>query len=174
MIVTDKPVRIEPAHPYSYSEEARNTYNYQNACLRIVGDFPRPRNTQRQVSVCGWTGFDEWELDQQERVIGDSFAPVGSAILDVYTDRISHEQWQEAVKALDYKQGGGFQQAAMHAPDANILTFARVAVGDARLTGVRIVRYTNVSSGYPVWRIDGYINPIAAAKKQEQEGTSHA
>lgn len=70
----------------------------------------------------------------------------------VYSDRIPHDKYEKAIKKyLKDKTTWSWDT-----PDENhkiSLAFFSEIFG-RKITGYRIVRYTNVSSGYPVWRFD--------------------
>ena len=72
-------------------------------------------------------------------------------VSSVYNDRIPFEKWRE----LQSKHfSANAPSLEFEAPDREKMMALLEEYFGRKLTGYRIVRYTSVSSGYPVWRFD--------------------
>ncbi|MFF2532346.1 hypothetical protein ACFVS2_25890 [Brevibacillus sp. NPDC058079] len=79
----------------------------------------------------------------------------GDYINSYYSDRFSSEDWENALQHISHELHID-EWVELEADEDlldELLHFAS-ALFKRDVTGVRIVRYTNASSGYPVWRID--------------------
>ena len=138
MIVKDAPLQLGQVDPYSFASLSANRYSVQNMLIARAGDFP-------SVSC-----------------------PVGSEIHDAYEDRLcmwDHEKYNDLCEKHGAKFLGDWARGV---DSAKLLAFVRDALDMPHATGCRIVRFTNVSSGYPCHRIDAYANPstVEASKKE--------
>ena len=85
----------------------------------------------------------------------------GDAHYEIWSDRV-HEAWSQAVEAADPEEsarGGGAEDFFRRLSRESFFRFLGKLIeatrGEPRhpVTGGRIVRYTNVSSGYPCYRV---------------------
>lgn len=85
----------------------------------------------------------------------------GEECFEVYDDRV-YSEWREAWPLLKYEAGGGPDAALNRANNEDFLAFASklfslINKREITLTGATAIRYTNYSSGYPVYRVTGVI-----------------
>lgn len=79
----------------------------------------------------------------------------GDYMNSVYSDRLPYELYNNALKKAGCNQW--MDNWATSASDEQLLTFVREVFEKPEITGCRILRFTNVSSGYPCYRFDVYI-----------------
>lgn len=96
-----------------------------------------------------------------------SCLPKGHKACEVWSDR-SYLRWQEATQDLRSREN---DVAFWHGVSSrDLMKFAkRMAEGegiDGIVTGARVVRYTNRSSGYPCHRLDIIYKPAAAVYRE--------
>jgi hypothetical protein len=86
-----------------------------------------------------------------------SFFYQGDIVFSQYSDRIPYKDWQKL--SDKYLSKGGFEDGGCFRilEDKDFLSFCRDACYfDKEIYGARIVRFTNLSTGYPLVRIDIY------------------
>lgn len=74
----------------------------------------------------------------------------GDFISSVYSDRVSTEQWEKATEDIQNKWN---LENWRNLGSEKLLKFAS-NLYQRDITGIRVIRYTNVSNGYPCYRID--------------------
>jgi hypothetical protein len=126
---------IEPAKPIQLFDFYADRYNIQNA-LVVQYDFP----------TFVYINKDNWED-------GDFFG-------DTYSDRFDSDLYSLAYNIINQKNLYSLDNANK-IPKKKLLEFANFLYADClkdgrKITGVRILRFTNVSNGYPYYRIDAF------------------
>lgn len=127
-----KKCNVATVKPYDFNQFYCNSYNIQNMLITQY-NFPK--------------FFYKKENDWSD----------GDFIDSVYTDRISSENWKRAIKHITLNRNCDCWNQAN---SEELIAFANELYSDSlkdkdfKITGIRVIRYTNVSSGYPTWRID--------------------
>lgn len=119
---------FNPAYPYNYNRlYGSEKYNLQNMLLKQV-NFPR------------------YYSDEDK-------------LYDIWSDRV-YTEWMQADRLIDTNQTGDAWYAG--ATDKSFLRFASEVFSlinkePIELTGAALVRYTNVSNGYPCLYLMGIV-----------------
>jgi len=121
-------VEITPCKHAGHPELQTHPYNAQNILL-VQQDFPAEVHSIEELAC-------------------------------VYQDRV-YTEWREGIEFLQKQTGDkGFHWSSVQPDD--LKKFASIVCADwlkhigREVTGVRVVRYTNVASGYPCLRLDVY------------------
>ncbi len=137
-----KRLEVTKARPYNYDELMHNSYNVQNM---LITQFNFPLYFHK-----------------------------GDFMSDIWIDRIPREKYEEAYKKnLEAKMGGGGWDNPHLNPEIVLGFFQDIfSECNKKLTGFRIVRYTNVASGYPCPRFDVFAKSPETPNEKIYSGQS--